>query len=180
MAAAIGMVVIITPHTRKTTKLNEEEVTCYCKCSDDEKNENESAELSSASKAASLLQVLGDGIVLALNSLLEIVNPLNISLGDVLALIDSLGLVCETVTKISVLAKSLKKLITVRSESSVLESVDILGNAIDLNTELCAAELVKLDVCAQKLFINFSVFSAHDYKPHLKNFFSKYIIQYIF
>ena len=149
-------------------KLHEEEVTCCCKCSKDKKNENELAESSSASEAASLLQILGDGILLALNGLLELANPLNISLSDVVALADSLGLVCETVAKISVLNKSGKNLVTIGCESSIVESVDVLGNTVGCNTKLLTAELIELKEVIQELFINFS---AHDYKPHLKNIF---------
>ena len=149
-------------------KLHEEEVTCCCKCSKDKKNENELAESSSASEAASLLQILGDGILLLLNGLLETSNPLDISLCNIVALTDSLGLVCKTISKISVLHKSGKNFVTVGSESCVVESVDVLGNAVGSNTKLLTAELIKLEEVIQELFISFS---AHDYKPHLKNIF---------
>ena len=168
MTASIGMVMVVTPHTLISKQLSEENNACCCKCSENKKNENESAELSSTSKAASLLQVLGDRILLALNSLLEGANPLNVSLGKVVALTDSLGLVCETVTKVSVLNESGKNLVTVGSKSCVVESVDVLGNAVGCYTKLLTAELIKLEEVIQELFINFS---AHDYKPHLKNIF---------
>ena len=149
-------------------KLHEEEVTCCCKCSKDKKNEYELAELSSTSEAASLLQVLVDRILLFLNGLLEISNPLDVSLSDIVALTNSLGLVCKTISKVSVLNESGKNLVTVGSESCVVESVDVLGNAVGSNTKLLTAELIELKEVIQELFINFS---AHDYKPHLKNIF---------
>ena len=167
MATAIGMVVIITPHTR-LKELHEEEECCYCKCCENEKEEYKLAESSSTSEAASLLQVLGDGILLLLNGLLEISNPLDVSLSNVVALTNSLGLVCKTISKISVLHKSGKNFVTVGSESCVVESVDVLGNAVGSNTKLLTAELIKLEEVIQELFISFS---AHDYKPHLKNIF---------
>ena len=153
VAAAIGMIMIVTPHTQKSIGLEEKEVSCYCKCSKDEKNEDESAELSSASETASLLKVLGDGILLALNGLLELSNPLNVGLCNIVALTDSLGLVCKAVAKVSVLNKLGKNLVTVGSKSRVVESVDVLGNAVGSNAELLTAELIKLNVSIYELFI---------------------------
>ena len=153
VATAIGMIVVVTPHTLKVSGLEEKEVASYCKRCKDEKNENESSELSSASEAASLLQVLGDGILLTLNGLLELSNPLNVGLCNIVALTDSLGLVCKAVAKISVLNKLGKNLVTVGSESCVVESVDVLGNAVGSNTKLLTAELIKLNVSIYELFI---------------------------
>ena len=135
-------------------KLSEEkEVASYCSCAKDEKGKKELTKLSSASEAASLLQILGDRILLLLSALLELSNPLNVCLSDIRALAKSLGLVCKAVTKISVLNKLRKNLITVGSKSCVVESVDILGNAVGCYTELLTAKLVKLDEVVYKLFI---------------------------
>lgn len=159
------------------SQLEEKEVCCSCKCAKNKNNKESLAKLSSASETASLLYILGDRILLSLNGLLELTNPLNISLVDVIALTDSLGLVCETVTKVSVLNKLRKNLVTVGSESRIVESVDILGNAVGSNTEFLTAELIELKEVIQEFFINFS---AHDFKPHLKKYFFTNILYYIF
>lgn len=159
MAATIGMVMVVTPHTLIDNELEEKEVCSNYSSSKNEEAKENLAELSSASEAASLLQILGDRILLTLNGLLELANPLNVGLADVVALTDSLGLVCKTVTKISVLNESGKNLVTIGSESCVVESVDILGNAIGCYTKLLTAELIELKEVIQELFINFS---AHD------------------
>ena len=168
VATTIGMIVIITPHTKGLIKLEEKEVTCNCKSCKDKNNKERSAELSLASEAASLLQVLGDRILLLLSGLLELSNPLNISLCDIVALTDSLGLVCKTIAKVSVLNESGKNLVTIGCESCVIKSVDVLGNTVRCYTKLLTAKLIKLEEVCQELFISFS---AHDYKPHLKIFF---------
>ena len=153
VAATIGMVMVVTPHTRIRKLLKEEEVRCSCSKAKNHESENELTKLSSTSEAASLLQILGDRILLLLYALLELSNPLNVCLSDVRALTKSLGLVCKTVTKISVLNKLGENLITVGSKSSIVESVYVLSNAVGCNTELLAAKLVEFDEVIYKLFI---------------------------
>jgi hypothetical protein len=154
VTATIGMVMVVTPHTLTSPiKLQEKECCCTCNCCNDEKHKEYLAKLSSASEAASLLEILRNGIVLLLSSLLKLSNPLNIFLIDVIALTDSLGLVCKTVTKVSVLNESGKNLVTIGSKSSVVESVDVLSNTVGCYAELLTAKLIKLKEGTQEFLI---------------------------